>query len=89
MQGREQRVPPGVYAIIRDATPTSSCDGVCATKPLWVHGHTHDSFDYMLHGTRVACNPRGYAKNGVNENPLFGSNSVVQIGPSAQGAEQE
>lgn len=56
---------------------------------LWVHGHTHDSFDYMLHGTRVVCNPRGYAKDGVNENPLFDSNFVVQIGPSTQGAEQE
>jgi len=47
---------------------------------LWVHGHTHDSFDYFLNGTRVVCNPRGYAKDGVNENPLFDSNFVVQIG---------
>ena len=38
---------------------------------LWIHGHTHDSFDYSLHGTRVVCNPRGYAKAGVNENPRF------------------
>lgn len=49
---------------------------------LWVHGHTHDSFDYLLHGTRVVCNPRGYAKDGANENPLFDSNFVVQIEPS-------
>ena len=56
---------------------------------LWVHGHTHDSFDYMLNGTRVVCNPRGYAKDGVNENPLFDSSFVVQIGPVKQGAEQE
>ena len=27
---------------------------------LWVHGHTHESFDYSVKGTRVACNPRGY-----------------------------
>lgn len=27
---------------------------------LWIHGHTHDPFDYELHGTRVLCNPRGY-----------------------------
>lgn len=38
---------------------------------LWIHGHTHDSFDYLLNGTRVVCNPRGYAKDGANENPLF------------------
>lgn len=27
---------------------------------LWVHGHTHDAYDYMIGSTRVACNPRGY-----------------------------
>lgn len=47
---------------------------------LWIHGHTHDSFDYRLNGTRVLCNPRGYAKNGVNENPLFDPNLLVEIG---------
>lgn len=56
---------------------------------LWVHGHTHDSFDYLLHGTRVVCNPRGYAKDGVNENPLFDSHFVVEIKPSTQNASQE
>jgi Icc-related predicted phosphoesterase len=46
---------------------------------LWIHGHTHDSFDYFLNGTRVVCNPRGYARNGVNENPLFDANFLVEI----------
>lgn len=27
---------------------------------LWIHGHTHDSFDYEIGETRVVCNPRGY-----------------------------
>ena len=27
---------------------------------LWIHGHTHHEFDYMVHDTRVVCNPRGY-----------------------------
>jgi hypothetical protein len=27
---------------------------------LWIHGHTHESFDYVVDGTRVVCNPRGY-----------------------------
>jgi predicted phosphodiesterase len=26
----------------------------------WVHGHTHDPFDYAIGDTRVRCNPRGY-----------------------------
>lgn len=27
---------------------------------LWIHGHTHDTFDYNIGETRVLCNPRGY-----------------------------
>ena len=46
---------------------------------LWIHGHTHDSFDYAVGGTRVLCNPRGYAKNGVNENAAFDAGLVVQV----------
>jgi predicted phosphodiesterase len=26
----------------------------------WIHGHTHDEFDYMIDSCRVVCNPRGY-----------------------------
>lgn len=47
---------------------------------LWVHGHTHDSFDYRLDGTRVVCNPRGYAREGVNENPHFDPDFTVEVG---------
>lgn len=36
---------------------------------LWVHGHTHDVFDYRLGSTRVLCNPRGYPAEGVAFNP--------------------
>lgn len=40
---------------------------------LWVHGHTHDAFDYSVDGTRVVCHPRGYVDSarGVAENPSF------------------
>lgn len=27
---------------------------------LWVHGHTHEPFDYMIGNCRVVCNPLGY-----------------------------
>lgn len=27
---------------------------------IWIHGHTHDSFDYKLGDTRIICNPCGY-----------------------------
>lgn len=29
---------------------------------LWVHGHTHEEFDYMIGSTRVICHPRGYPR---------------------------
>jgi len=46
---------------------------------LWIHGHTHDSFDYLVDGTRVVCNPRGYAKDGVNENPRFDPHLLIEV----------
>jgi predicted phosphodiesterase len=48
---------------------------------LWIHGHTHDSFDYDLAGTRVVCNPRGYARGAVNENPCFDADLTIEVGP--------
>jgi hypothetical protein len=27
---------------------------------LWTHGHTHETFDYVIGETRIFCNPRGY-----------------------------
>ena len=50
---------------------------------LWVHGHTHDSFDYLVNGTRVVCNPRGYAKGGVNENPRFDPHLLIEVDEGA------
>ena len=47
---------------------------------LWIHGHTHDSFDYVVGGTRIVCNPRGYAKGGVNENLMFDPNLMIDVG---------
>jgi predicted phosphodiesterase len=38
---------------------------------LWIHGHTHDSADYRVGATHVVCNPRGYVRDGVRENPDF------------------
>ena len=38
----------------------SNLEDVMGTAALWIHGHTHNSFDYSVKGTRVICNPRGY-----------------------------
>lgn len=34
---------------------------------LWFHGHTHDSFDFCVHGTRVLANPMGYRTSNWRE----------------------
>jgi predicted phosphodiesterase len=44
---------------------------------LWVHGHTHNSFDYMVDSTRVVCNPRGYVN--YEENPNFNPDLIIEI----------
>ena len=47
---------------------------------LWIHGHTHTSFDYRVGNCRVVCNPRGYMNwHGDFENPDFDSGLVVEI----------
>jgi predicted phosphodiesterase len=46
---------------------------------LWVHGHTHDSFDYQVAGTRVVCNPRGYSRDGRDENARFDPALVLEV----------
>jgi hypothetical protein len=44
---------------------------------LWIHGHTHESFDYVVNGTRVVCNPRGYAPRDLN--PAFDPGLTVDV----------
>ncbi len=44
---------------------------------LWLHGHTHESMDYEVGGTRVVCNPRGYLPH--EPNPNFNPELVVEI----------
>nr|CBA26741.1 hypothetical protein Csp_H40100 [Curvibacter putative symbiont of Hydra magnipapillata] len=47
---------------------------------LWVHGHVHSSMDYVVNGTRVVCNPRGYAhRRGGQENEGFRSGWLVEV----------
>ncbi len=47
---------------------------------LWVHGHTHYSFDYRWGNTKVLCNPFGYMGSGVYDgNESFDGNLLVEI----------
>ncbi len=54
---------------------------------LWIHGHTHDSFDYDCKGTRVVCNPRGYCRGGVTENQAFDPNFIVEVNATSRPAQ--
>ena len=54
---------------------------------LWVHGHTHDGCDYVVGGTRVVCNPKGYgprSAGGRIENAAFDPQLVVGLEPATE-----
>jgi predicted phosphodiesterase len=53
----------------------SDLDALMGRAALWIHGHTHRSFDYTVHGTRVVCNPRGYP----GERTAFRADLVVTV----------
>ncbi len=58
--------PLNRFFIARDAAPLLERSGA----RLWIHGHTHTSFDYRVGSTRVLCNPRGYpGEPGTSMNP--------------------
>ena len=59
-----------------------------AGAKLWIHGHTHDSCDYVLwhqsdhdfSETRVVCNPRGYPmRSGRVENERFDPELMIEV----------
>lgn len=59
----------------------SHLDHLMGKSALWLHGHTHDAFDYDIEGTRVVCNPRGYAygTNSLPENLGFQLGLIIEI----------
>jgi len=54
---------------------TTSMEAYMHGVKLWIHGHTHDSFDYNIGDTRVVCNPVGYYK----ENDTWKKDLVIEI----------
>jgi hypothetical protein len=55
----------------------SNLDALMGRATLWIHGHTHDSFDYSIAGTRVLCNPRGY--DPFELNPGFNPRLSIEV----------
>jgi Icc-related predicted phosphoesterase len=52
-------------------------DFIIETKPdLWIHGHVHEPFDYVIGKTRIICNPHGYVQDPYNG---FNSKLVIEV----------
>ena len=47
---------------------------------LWVHGHTHEAFDYQIGNTRVVVNPRAYPNEVSSTALAFAWDRVIDIG---------
>lgn len=62
---------------------SSDCEHLMETVDLWIHGHTHSSFDYQVKAPlnpsgycRVVCNPKGYGRENSKE---FNPNLILEI----------
>jgi hypothetical protein len=57
--------------------------GALRPADLWIHGHTHESFDAMIGVTRVVSNAKGYGpwmpRERTWDNPNFNPNYVIEI----------
>ena len=63
---------------IINAAFASNLDNLMMPKyniSAWIHGHTHDVFDYKIRKTRVVCNPRGYP----GEKSGFRDDFVIEV----------
>jgi len=54
-------------------------ENIMTGADVWVHGHTHNNFDYIIDNTSVVCNPRGYSDCEGSENDGFDERKVVSL----------
>ena len=75
-----QSVVPRYANNLLSACFASRLDHLLGASELWLHGHMHDSLDYVQNGTRVVCNPRGYCRHeGGCENDDFDPKLILEI----------
>ena len=73
-------IAPEYAADLVSAAYASNLENLVAKTDIWIHGHTHTSFDYQLEGCRVVANPLGYRMpEGRAENEFFNPNFIIQI----------
>lgn len=66
----------GVHSWLYGSTDIESLMQGPTAPALWIHGHVHELLDYVIGGTRVLCNPRGYP----GENPAFDPVMTIDVG---------
>lgn len=76
-----------------NAAYASRLESLVVHADAWLHGHMHDSFDYVVRGAdgqacRVVANPRGYARGRQRaasvaelefENPAFVQECLIEV----------
>ena len=74
----DRSIPPQYTTDILSAAYASSLeDFILQTQPkLWLHGHTHHSWNYHIEATQVLCNPRGYPGE---FNPAFNPTLTLKL----------
>jgi len=59
---------------------TELSDAFFDVPALWIHGHTHQQFDYRVRSCRVVSNPRGYVNwSGKIENKAFDPELIIDV----------
>ncbi len=71
LKGRHDRADASYFADIEHMI------GYHDKAVLWVHGHTHRNWDYMINNTRVVCNPYGY--HGYSLNRTFNKDLILEV----------
>ena len=58
----------------------NSLEELMGYSKYWLHGHTHDNYNYNINGTEVICNPRGFSKMfNIASNFSFDRNLALPI----------
>jgi hypothetical protein len=63
-------VHPRYAGDLTNAAFVSDLGDLLPAASLWMHGHVHDSFDYVVAGCRVVANPLGYLRGGHDATAL-------------------
>lgn len=82
-----QSIPDRYKGHAPSAAFASNLEALVSRSDLWLHGHVHDSMDYVVGKARVICNPPGYPLRDsegqwFRENPTYDPNLIVEIDTS-------